>query len=639
MTAGKQEHYTLIARRSHNYGTALCFHGVRVPPRVVMLIVAGCLLLPASNARARGQDPPNAVLGRAGEIFIPEWEFLQRYELFPSLRQQRRGRMEHAKTELMVSLLAEKLLVQEARARGLDRDSAFVQDFDGVRKLLARDQLYREEVSGRVSVQEEEIVRGMVQAKTERLVEFLFFPRGIDAEHVRRQILDAGDFEKIVPDSTFNALRDTATVIWGDAAPLLEQAAYALAPGELSDVLPVADGFYLIQVKRIGRSNYFNSLTPSALREYVVGIIRGRKERARLQEFTESFLRGKPGFARGPVLQTVTEALHAALRQETGQGPLFLSERVYHEASMSLHSYLQDTIAVAGDRVWSVHEVLKRLYARSMQFSDSRIQTVFRAINNVLREWVQQELLAQEGLRRKLDQYPSVRRQLDIWLHASLAYSMKEHVNKSVMVTEAEVWAYMSSTDTAVNVPLVQVREVRTVDIESMERAIDELQEGEDFAVVAGRWSADSLLRQTGGLTPRFRVTERSPIGALALTMAVGERYGPIRTTEGFLLFELVSMDTLPNPGNAVSPLIPEQAKADLLRMKQRRTLDLFLAQVGEQRGFDYFDDRLARIRVTDTPMTTFRLLGFGGRMFAVPFVDPLIDWINIDPPSTTIVP
>jgi hypothetical protein len=29
--------------------------------------------------------------------------------------------------------------------------------------------------------------------------------------------------------------------------------------------------------------------------------------------------------------------------------------------------------------------------------------------------------------------------------------------------------------------------------------------------------------------------------------------------------------------------------------------------------------------------MMTFRVLGFGGRMFAVPFVDPLFDWIGVE--------
>jgi len=34
----------------------------------------------------------------------------------------------------------------------------------------------------------------------------------------------------------------------------------------------------------------------------------------------------------------------------------------------------------------------------------------------------------------------------------------------------------------------------------------------------------------------------------------------------------------------------------------------------------------------------TFRVLGFGGRMFAVPFVDRQIEWLNVEPPKGKIV-
>ncbi|MEX0737381.1 MAG: peptidyl-prolyl cis-trans isomerase [Bacteroidota bacterium] len=590
-------------------------------------------------ARAGPQDPGDAVLGKAGEIFIPEGEFQQRYELLPSLRRHRRGGAEQSKTELIVALIAEKLLAQEARDRRLDRDSAFVRDFDEVRKLLARDQLYREEVTGNIVLQEEEILLGIAQAKSELLVEFLYFPEREDAEFVRRQIKVGGDFQRMALDSSLHAVRDTATVIWGDADPVLERAAYALAPGEVSEVLQAGDGSYIIQVKRIGRSSYFQALAPSVLRERVVLKIRERKERIRLQEFAESFFRDKPGFARGPMVHALTDAIHRALRNEPGMNPLFLSERVYTACRSSLASVLQDTLAVAGERVWSVEEVLKRLYARSVQFPDSDTRTIFRGVNGLLREWVLQELLAHEGLRRRLDEHPSVRRQLDMWQHASLAHAMKEHVNKSVQVGEAEVWSYIRSKDTLVQVPRVRVRELRTTTLEMMEDALSELQGRSDFAGVIARWSTDSVARETRGLSPLFPVTDRPPIGELALAMNVGERNGPVRTKEGFVFFELVEKDTVPQPGGAISTMTREQATRELLRMKQRRTLNMFLAQVGEQRGFDLYRERLARLRVTDTPMTTFRLLGFGGRMFAVPFVDPLVEWINVDPPSTTVVP
>jgi hypothetical protein len=37
--------------------------------------------------------------------------------------------------------------------------------------------------------------------------------------------------------------------------------------------------------------------------------------------------------------------------------------------------------------------------------------------------------------------------------------------------------------------------------------------------------------------------------------------------------------------------------------------------------------------------MMTFRILGFGGRMLAVPFVTPELDWLGVDVPKGNTVP
>ena len=44
-------------------------------------------------------------------------------------------------------------------------------------------------------------------------------------------------------------------------------------------------------------------------------------------------------------------------------------------------------------------------------------------------------------------------------------------------------------------------------------------------------------------------------------------------------------------------------------------------------------------VRVTPLPMLAYRLLGFGGRMFDVPFVQPQTDWLNEEPPKEVILP
>jgi hypothetical protein len=67
--------------------------------------------------------------------------------------------------------------------------------------------------------------------------------------------------------------------------------------------------------------------------------------------------------------------------------------------------------------------------------------------------------------------------------------------------------------------------------------------------------------------------------------------------------------------------------------------MDLYLSQEAEQRGYAVYEDRFNKLTVSPIPMMTFRKLGFGGRMFEVPFVEKQIDWLNVEPPGNKILP
>ena len=76
-------------------------------------------------AQARSWDQQNPVLGRAGDLSITEREFRERFQLSPGLHRQGANRLDTAKLEFLHSMIAEKVLSQEALARGLDADSPY----------------------------------------------------------------------------------------------------------------------------------------------------------------------------------------------------------------------------------------------------------------------------------------------------------------------------------------------------------------------------------------------------------------------------------------------------------------------------------------------------------------------------------
>lgn len=603
--------------------------------RIAFLLCACCLVELGLLAQSLERT---AVIARAGDLYITEKEFLQRFELLPGLSQSRRSRVEQAKLELLYSLIGEKLLAQEAIARKLDQDSILLSAYEDIRKMLARDRLYREEVSSKVTLSDKEINQAVEEAQRELLVSFVYFRNREDAEFIRRQMVTPSDFEKIELDSSLGALRDTATVIWGDADPAIERSAYSLKTNEISSVVPAGSGFYILRVSAVRRSSYFNSLQFSVLREKVIGKLRERKEEARLDIFTRKFFKDEDGYSRPEPLARLAQAMTATFARDTSSGTLLFTEEKASEVKERCAPWLSDTISVAGRRGWTTGEVIDQLFLKRFKVSDEKKRSLPHLLNNQLRVWVQQELLAEEALRRGLDRRPGVQRELEVWHQSYLAHAMKQYIRQRTSVADSEIWTYLESVDSTAAIPKVQIRELQTGSLDEMSEALAELERGLSFEEAVQRWSNDPKLIEKHGLTEAFSISERYPIGELAWQMEIGERYGPLKLPRGYLYFELVAKERESLSTDSSFVRKSERARRELLRMKEKRMMDLFLAQVGEKRGFDVFQDRLARIKVTPIPMMTFRTLGFGGRMFAVPFVDRQIDWINVEPPAGIIV-
>jgi hypothetical protein len=602
---------------------------------VTLLLVAGCW---SGGVQAQPLQPPPNVVAKAGDLFVTEKEFMQRFELLPALQRSRKSRIEESKLELVYSLIAEKLLAQEGRERKLDRDSSFLSAFEEVRKLLARDQLYREEVQSKVHASNQEVRRGMAEAQREILISFLFFDKKEDAIFVRKQIKTGRDFDQLRIDSSMHAVRDTATVIWSDAQPAIERAAYGLKKGEISGVLNVGSGYYILKVQRTATSTFYTSLQPSVLYERVLARIRERKEEVRLNEYLKEVLKGRVGYSRPAPFKRLGLAIERAFSRTSISGKVALSTVMVQQMRAECDNILSDTLAVAGSRMWTVADVLDQLYTKGFNVDSSTVKSLPALLNTQVKVWVQQELLAQEALRRRLDQYPEVREQLDMWQESFLAQWMKLAVKRRISVSDAEAISFLQRSDSAIDIPRVIIRELKTSTLDHMQQALTELENGKNMEEVISHWCSDPDLRQRKGVLDAFPISEREPIGELAWQMTPGQRYGPLKDSTGFIYFELLSKETKSELSDTALGARLEKARKELAHMKEKRMLTLFLAQTGASRGFDIYQDRLMKLEVSTTPMMTFKILGFGGRMFAVPFVDPQIEWLNVTPPSEKIV-
>jgi parvulin-like peptidyl-prolyl isomerase len=620
-------------------GTALfCLkgHTMSVILRRTIPLCAILLLVPVLSVRAQGGGDP--VVARAGNAFISEREFQERFELTPGLYRQRKAQLEQEKLTFLYSMIAEKLLAQEACERGLDTLATYRTAIADLTKLLARDALYRTEVRQKVLVAPAEISAGLRRAVQQRLVSFLYFPDEASAQFVRSQLRTAKDFDRHRVDASMQALRDTATVIWGDADTTIEAAAYRLGPDDLSPVVRAGEGWYILRLLRAERNPVLADMPPQTLRERVLTRIRMRKERAREEAFAQALLRERPSSSPPALFRAVAEAVSAVFTRHYAPPSMSLTVDMSQEVLDRLAGKEGDTLIIAGNTAWNVSEAVSRLVTRGFSVSGDSVRGVASRLYTVFREWAEQELLAQEAISRGLDQSPEVQARLMPWRDHYLSGMTERRIHEQTRISDAEVFAYMHASDSSFPLPQVQLRVLHTTTAREMQDAFQFMEQGGAFEDAVRKFSVDPEA-QRGGMTPFFAVNERPPLGIIAARLDTGQCYGPLRDSTGYFYFQVLHKRNAPEAGDTSFAGRFTRASRELLQMKQRRAVTLFTAQSAANRGVDVYSERLKLLTVTPLPMLSYRLLGFGGRMFEVPFVSPKVEWLDVEPPKEKILP
>jgi len=158
------------------------------------------------------------------------------------------------------------------------------------------------------------------------------------------------------------------------------------------------------------------------------------------------------------------------------------------------------------------------------------------------------------------------------------------------------------------------------------------------FSQVVQQYSKDPDERRREGLSDFFPVTERPPLGELAALMTPGQYYGPLPLADGIVLFQLdAKQDSVEQDSTLAKK--KERTMADLRRLLVDDAVEKSIAGAASRLGYSMFSDRLHAIKVSPVPMMAFRVLGFGGRLFAAPLLPRLFQWVTMEGPKPTVAP
>ncbi len=473
-------------------------------------------------------------LAKVGPITITAKEFVSRYELVPGIS-RRKSDLEANKSEFLLSLIAEKLLIMQGQQWGLDDDTLVTRAVNEVERALVRDELYRREVRSKVAITEDEMRVATQRSLNDLKIYFLYAQTKEGADFLDSQIRRGKPLERFsfVNDTTSEFEGpDSAIARWGDVDERMEQVIYTLKLNQTSRPVQMDDGWYI--VKLMGRTVTFleGEKEKKGARERVEQVLRKRKELVRMTAFMNAELKQTQTDINSRLFNRLARHLWEIAQMRNPGAVDTAIFFVDYDAVEQVRARMKDSMThifvTFPHTRWSLDQSLTKVRETNLAIPKHSARAIRLDMQQRLKDLIDQEYMTQLGYRKNLHQSSAVRNDLKVWRDAYTSQYVRGVISDTVIVTGEEI------------------EELRSI------------------------FRNDTLI---------------------------------VRNDEA--------------------------ARVKMKEIKTRDILDRFVGAAANNAGITIYGQNFKNVQVSSTPSLVFRYLGFGGRMFAVPFVVPQTRWVN----------
>jgi hypothetical protein len=564
-------------------------------------------------------------------------DLFERLQLMPFEGRIGNVDIETAKKRAVASIVAERLLastIDDAPATERWRMGSMRSVLE---RLFVRDALFLDEVRAKARVTEADVSAALARYGVKRRIAVARLTDTSSASSLRlrwEQARDRGDagpsLVRLLPSPP-----DTVAITFGAIDQPLEDAAFALRrPLDLS-VPVVSSLFGPVAVAYVDEhaDAAAQRLSMSDRRAAVRKVLQERRETERVRIFTDSLLRGHTMTLDSVLATSIAVRMRQMMLEDTlarsvpgGWRPM--PEDVYR--LMRERSEALTRSFVRG----SFGEVPLGVFLESLLHYDFVIPSLRPAsfavsFAHIVRTVVEAEVVALEAYRRGLQHRAEVRRDIALWMAHWRARWAEYAIAETVSIRKADavfsLWRYHTSL--AENSCVLDVREILRPDSISSERIAQELRRGAPFDSLARQWSTHAAWRSNGGRSGRFRFREHPDVASRVMDLEIGEWKGPVRTSGGFSLIQLLER-SWDSSRETVDSLLEREARRVRLA-RQQAAVDAAVADLASQRRVWIDEDRIKGVEIQPVNMITRRIIGFGGRINAAPVLSPNWGWVD----------
>ncbi|MHC2994344.1 MAG: peptidylprolyl isomerase [Candidatus Atribacteria bacterium] len=197
--------------------------------------------------------PPETILASFDGQTITLGEFTQLWEEIPE-----EYKLQLDKSKVLDQMISEKLLIQEAKNKGLEEDKDVLEQIKKITEQILVQTLIEREILDKVKVSDEEIAEYYEENKNDFIEKEQVHLFNIlveteeEAQDILEQLKAGGDFSEIAKEKSIGPSAaqggDLGYLTKGTIVSEIEDVIFALEVGEISDVIQTEFGFHILKL-------------------------------------------------------------------------------------------------------------------------------------------------------------------------------------------------------------------------------------------------------------------------------------------------------------------------------------------------------------------------------------------------------
>lgn len=587
------------------------------------------LFLCSLHSQNTGDNP----ILKIGKITVTEEEFLNRYQLSPHFSDNELH-PDSAKLSFLYSLIAEKLWALEGEKLMADTSGIFFYSMKSLKKMFLKDELYRAIIDKNILITPAEIDSAVSRFASVVYVKMIACRDDAEAFEISGLIQAGASFDSLL------ALRPEAKKQTGpfevrlgsfdDTA--LEDSILFAPHGYVSGPVKARLGWIIFKVTEIV-PNPLADDNPETVKNRVRNILYERESIKLTDAFMSSLLGGEQISGNEEqfrkILKLLTGLLSGKNISETEGYNLTENDlkSVYYGLSPD---ELKAPFVHMDENSPSTAEFLFYLYYQNARFKDKRPGYISEVLKMYSRFFIEHEVIAAEAVKRGFDRSAAVISDTEMWRANYLAQAAAGILSAKINVTDEELKEYFEKNSGGViSTTQVNILEILNTDLDVISFVLDQLSAGVDFRELAREVTQRTLVKDNGGEWGWFNADIAGEIGKIAAELEPGQLYGPIKTSVGYSVIKLIGKrmgsDSLYQPFDQIRDYLKQQI---YVKKVNDLLIEKTIEMAGKQELFVDFE-KIRSLNAIPLKVFTIRLIGFGGRMAALPYTVPFYDWVN----------